>query len=227
MKQSSDFDRLANDYSFWEYTCSKARYKRVLDFLPDGVACALDLGCGSGSLTIEMSMRARRVIGIDSSPQMLSMAERKRVSTHKTNVQFLQADLQDLPFTRPSFDFIASYGVLHHVDINRALETQRRLIRPHGRVMVFDYVTSSFQQHASPAWHIRQAIKSSPTYLSSYGFMAMWRIIRFRVSKAWLAHVCADKLLTSEAFQNAFDRYFPNAVFRLYEGSAAAYWEAG
>ncbi len=226
MKLSSNFSSFANEYSFWAYTCSNARYKRVLNFLPDKTVYALDAGCGSGSLAIGMSKKARVVIGVDISKQMLDIAEKKRTSESRVNLQFLQADLQDLPFKRSSFDFIASYGVLHHTNVDRVLASLRELINPQGRIAVNDFTTTDSQQHKVPTWHIRQAIKSVPRYLSKYGVIATVRITRFRLSKRWLAHVCTDELLTTAEFQHTFNQYFPKSVFFPQEGFIAAFWDA-
>jgi len=49
--------------------------KLLVDFLdPKANERILDLGCGTGELTFEISKRAENVIGIDNSPEMIQMA---------------------------------------------------------------------------------------------------------------------------------------------------------
>ena len=69
----------------------------------------LDLGCGSGQLTFEISQLCREIIGIDQSPEMIADAR----SNYK-NIEFQVADASDMKF-KEKFDAIFSNAVLHWV----------------------------------------------------------------------------------------------------------------
>lgn len=59
----------------------------------------LDLGCGTGSHTIELALRGLRMTGIDRSPEMISQAESKRIAQNltETNVSFSCGTFPDVP----------------------------------------------------------------------------------------------------------------------------------
>ena len=71
----------------------------------------LDAGCGTGDYAIRLGRRGYRVLGLDTSAEMISQAGSKdRGSTG--NVQFLEADLLEMPVL-PAFDAILCRGVLN------------------------------------------------------------------------------------------------------------------
>lgn len=81
--------------------------------VPDGVARTVDLGCGSGELTAELSERVGDVLGLDSSPAMLRRAERFRGE----RLRFEHADIgpwsdpaaYDLVFANASLQWVADH----------------------------------------------------------------------------------------------------------------------
>ncbi len=74
----------------------------------------VDLGCGTGFLSIEIAKRAPQitVIGIDLSPRMVKIAS--GYGRDYNNVSFRIANAINLPFSNNSIDFITSTGSLHH-----------------------------------------------------------------------------------------------------------------
>jgi ubiquinone/menaquinone biosynthesis C-methylase UbiE len=76
----------------------------------------LDIGCGSGVYSVDFARRgARRVVGIDFSPNMLQLA---RAEAERFNVQdkcqFIQGDFRDTDFS-DRFDISIAMGVLDYV----------------------------------------------------------------------------------------------------------------
>jgi SAM-dependent methyltransferase len=114
----------------------------------------LDVGCGPGFYCAELLEEVKpggSVVGLDSSPQMLSLAAR-RCEGH-ANVEFHRADATALPVEDASFDAALCVQVLEYVpDIAAALAELRRAVRPGGRVVVWDvdWATVSWQS-ADPA----------------------------------------------------------------------------
>jgi ArsR family transcriptional regulator len=99
----------------------------------------VDLGCGEGYLTIEAARWARRVVGVDQSPDVLArardLARRRRVR----NVAWKRGQLERLPLADASFDLALLSQALHHAeDPARALGEAARVLRPGGRVLVLD-----------------------------------------------------------------------------------------
>ncbi len=92
----------------------------------------IDVGCGEGTEAIEAARRgARRVIGIDVRPHVL---ERARAAAERAGVSdrcVFAAHAAERADVILSID-----GFEHYDEPERILETMRRLVRPHGRVLI-------------------------------------------------------------------------------------------
>jgi arsenite methyltransferase len=94
----------------------------------------LEIGCGTGSLALEMSRDVGHIHAVDVSAEMTQIAERKQAAQGVTNVTFhtgtLDAVLPQLP---TEFDAVWAYSILHLVD-DRAdtLKTAFELLKPGG-----------------------------------------------------------------------------------------------
>lgn len=120
------------DYYAWN-----AHYDRpaMLALLPDiNGKDVLDAGCGPGAYAEEMVARGARVTGIDASPTMIALAEKRLNGRAK----FMVANL-DMPldmFAANSFDLIVSALTLDYVrDWDSAFAEFARVLRPHGRFL--------------------------------------------------------------------------------------------
>ncbi|HML10841.1 MAG TPA: class I SAM-dependent methyltransferase [Stellaceae bacterium] len=99
---------------------------------------ALDVGCGTGFLSLELALRGHRVTGIDFAPEMLALAKGKAASA-KVQIRFEHADAENLPFAPASFDLVITRHVLWtlpHPDA--AISEWIRVLRPGGRLTVID-----------------------------------------------------------------------------------------
>jgi len=103
---------------------------------------ALDAGCGSGRWTYALAELGADVIGVDltaGGPEVAQAALGER-----DNVEFAQADLFALPFQPRTFDFVMSWGVLHHTRNTRAAFWQLvPLVKPGGTLFVMIYEADS------------------------------------------------------------------------------------
>jgi ubiquinone/menaquinone biosynthesis C-methylase UbiE len=99
---------------------------------------ALDAGCGTGFLSLELASRGHRVTGIDFAPAMLAEARRK-AGEQGSAIRFQEADAEQLPFPSGSFDLVVSRHVLWtlpHPEV--AMDEWIRVLRPGGRLAVID-----------------------------------------------------------------------------------------
>ncbi len=100
----------------------------------------LDLGTGTGRMLELLAPLATRVVGIDQSPQMLSLARARIERSGLRNAQLRQGDLYALPVERNSYDLVILHQVLHYLDDpSRAVREAARALRPGGRLVVVDF----------------------------------------------------------------------------------------
>src|SRR5580700_4899444 len=99
---------------------------------------ALDVGCGTGFLSLELAARGHRVTGIDFAPAMLALAKEKAAASGAAT-RFEEADAEQLPFAAGSFDLVITRHVLWTLPHpEAAIDEWRRVLRPGGRLAVID-----------------------------------------------------------------------------------------
>ena len=116
-------------------------YARLLDEqLPLG-ARVLDAGCGTGQLTLFLSMLGRRVVGIDLSHASLTKGQRFK-QQFGLRAHFAQMDLFRPALREAAFDYVFTNGVLHHTaDALGGFRSLLRLLKPGGIIVVGLYNT--------------------------------------------------------------------------------------
>ena len=95
----------------------------------------LDFGCGHAMASVVLARRGARVTAFDLSVGYLREAQ-QRATANGVHVDFVQADGERLPFADNSFDRVWGNAVLHHLDVTKAANELRRVLRP-GGVAVF------------------------------------------------------------------------------------------
>jgi SAM-dependent methyltransferase len=107
----------------------------ALELVPDEEV--LDVACGSGNGAIAAARRTwRRTTGADFVPALLDRG-RERATAERLDVEFVEADAQDLPFGEASFDVTMSiFGVMFAPDHQRAADELLRVTKPGGRIGV-------------------------------------------------------------------------------------------
>ncbi len=135
------------DAKFWDQIAEKYAAKPVDDvsaferkkaitrelLRPD--ATALEIGCGTGTLALELSRFAGHVHAVDISAEMMRIANAKRASEKVTNVTFHRGTLEETSrlFESAQFDAVWAYSILHLVaDRSRTLRTVFELLKPGG-----------------------------------------------------------------------------------------------
>jgi ubiquinone/menaquinone biosynthesis C-methylase UbiE len=97
----------------------------------------LDVACGSGEPAISIAdllQGSGEVVGIDISAQPLQVARERASRRRLGNVEFLQADIHQLPFPDGSFDrAVSRFGIMFFSDLPRALRELHRVLKPGGR----------------------------------------------------------------------------------------------
>jgi demethylmenaquinone methyltransferase/2-methoxy-6-polyprenyl-1,4-benzoquinol methylase/phosphoethanolamine N-methyltransferase len=140
----------------------------------------LDVGCGTGDLTFAAKDRAGlagEVHGIDASPEMIEVAQRK-VSQTGTKINFQVDVIEKMSFPDHYFDVVLSSLMMHHLpnDLKRrGLGEIRRVLKPGGRLVIVDFRRpNTFTEHVLTALLLHGGMQSGvqdlPALMRDAGF---------------------------------------------------------
>jgi ubiquinone/menaquinone biosynthesis C-methylase UbiE len=142
--------RASRVYDFVARRLLRGLYRRIADDLVDAVpegAAVLDVGTGPGVLLVELAQRRPdlRLTGMDLSADMVAAATHNlrefgdRASVHA-------GDVTRLPFADDAFDAVVTSFSMHHWDHPAgAVPELARVLRPGGRLYVYDFGHAPFQ----------------------------------------------------------------------------------
>ena len=111
----------------------------------------LDVGCGTGTLAIQIKRRHPTidVVGVDPDPRALARAQRKAERAGVT-VRFERGFAGALIYRDASFDRVFSSMMFHHLedgDKENALGEIRRVLKPGGRLELLDFARAGTHGH--------------------------------------------------------------------------------
>ena len=120
----------------------------------------LDVGCGPGFYCAELVEEVGpdgSILGVDSSPQMLALAER-RCEAHD-NVAFAEGAATALPVEDEAFDAALCVQVLEYMpDVPAVLAELHRALRPGGRVVLWDVDWATVSWHSTDPDRMRRVL---------------------------------------------------------------------
>lgn len=115
---------------------------RILELAqPAAGETVVDVGAGTGLLSLALAERVERVWAIDISQPMGEYLRAKATSAGLDNVEIVTASAVSLPLVDESADLLVSNYCFHHLDDRgkvTALSEIRRVLRPGGRVVIGD-----------------------------------------------------------------------------------------
>jgi SAM-dependent methyltransferase len=122
-------------------------------------ASALDVGCGTGLSTRAIARVADRVVGIDSSPEMLGQA------TGGPGIVYQQARAESLPFADQSFDLVNVGLAFHWFAADAFLREARRVLRADGWLVIYNsgFLGQLHGEDDFAQWHSNVYLARYPT----------------------------------------------------------------
>jgi ubiquinone/menaquinone biosynthesis C-methylase UbiE len=105
--------------------------------------CILEVGCGTGTLTLEAKRQAGpsgRVFGIDVIPGMIELSKQKAAQANES-IAFQLGSIDDIPFSENQFDVVMCSFMIFHMAENtrrKGIAEIHRVLKPQGSLLVLD-----------------------------------------------------------------------------------------
>ena len=134
------FDKIADKYdqTLPQHVMAHYLNKRI-DFIGRlGLGSfVLDVGCGTGSVLLELSKKGYKTIGVDFSERMLAQMREKGIYCG------ICAASLNLPFRDSVFDFVITIATLHHIadpaNVQKTLREMGRVVKEGGAIVIWDH----------------------------------------------------------------------------------------
>lgn len=160
---SNEAERRRWNDAYWSsiWPRREAFTARVTPILVDRLSPAdgaqvLEVGCGGGTASFALAERVGpgRVVGVDLSASLVSLAEERAAARGAGNVSFVVGDAQEDPLPAGPFDVVASqFGVMFFDEPSRAFSRLRGHTRPGGRLGF-----ACWRDPASNPWNVGPAL---------------------------------------------------------------------
>jgi 2-polyprenyl-3-methyl-5-hydroxy-6-metoxy-1,4-benzoquinol methylase len=119
---------------------SRSAFARSLDAAIPGDGTVLEMGCGTGQLSLFLASADRLVVGADLSRASLELAQSAAERFGVGSARFVETDVRAPGLRREGFDVVICNGVLHHTpDPRGSFAALSRLVRPGGIMVVGVY----------------------------------------------------------------------------------------
>ena len=137
-----------------DYIFARYRRAKLWRFFPKELVfrslrgCAgrevLDFGCGEGQLTVQIAKLGGRVTGMDFSPDLIAIAQRRSVLDGVgRRVKFITGDILESPPPPNRFDFVVGNHVLHHVNLRAVVPRFVDGLKPGGAAIIAEPIALS------------------------------------------------------------------------------------
>lgn len=105
----------------------------------------LDVGAGTGNVAVAAARRGARVIASDLTPELIE-AGKKRTANEGLDIEWREADAEELPFQDDSFDVVTScFGAMFAPRADRTASELVRVAKPGGKVGFAAWSLEGFQ----------------------------------------------------------------------------------
>lgn len=134
--KETDIDNISIRKSFEGATAPENRfiYNKILPIKGKRI---LDLGCGLGESSVYFALQGASCVAVDCSPGMVA-STRKLAKRYGVDIETHVMDVQELKFSKDSFDVVYAANLLHHVKTMETLRGMHRMVKPGGVVCFWD-----------------------------------------------------------------------------------------
>ncbi|NVE95868.1 ArsR/SmtB family transcription factor [Altererythrobacter lutimaris] len=147
---------------------------KLVEMLGDGsLGRVLDIGTGTGRMAELFAHSADHVVALDKSLEMLRVARAKLQHLPTQQVELVQGDFTDLPFSLASFDTILLHQVLHFAqEPEQALAEAARVARDGAHIAIVDFAAHAHEELREKHAHARLGFSDAQIeeLLSQSGF---------------------------------------------------------
>ena len=134
--QFPNYDDFEDYASLYDKGINNLFTKRLDEELGFGTKI-LELGCGTGQLSLFLSRCNREICAVDLSNSSLMLGESFRKANKIENTYFMKMDVFDLKFKSNTFDCTISNGVLHHTkNAKEAFKCLVKVTKPGGIIVI-------------------------------------------------------------------------------------------
>jgi ubiquinone/menaquinone biosynthesis C-methylase UbiE len=148
----------------------------IAEAAPTSGMTVVDIGCGSGQLTLRVAPMVERVLGVDISQAMIDLLMKNATTQGITNVEGIAMAMEHLEIPESSVDLVISNYVLHHLrdrDKAAAVVTATKWLKPGGRLVIGDMMFGRGTDARD-----REIISSKVALMIKKGPAGWWRIAK-------------------------------------------------
>ena len=103
-----------------------------------------DLGCGDGTLTVEMAKFATSVVGVDFNPEILASARQRVDRLGLKNIRLITENVSRMSLPSQSLDVVFFSQSLHHLDDPKSgFKEASRILKTGGYLMIMELASHS------------------------------------------------------------------------------------